>query len=152
MTTEFIEKNVGILPFLWYSIKAHECLAQLGEHFLDVEGVMGSSPLALTLYCYGNPHKYAVFFCLYSFWGNLWGNSHFLNFLFNMASICSCSDVDVYQFRLVSTEVCPIRSRVIAWLMLLRQLSADRDFLIKTEYISVVEPVFFCHDLLTRRT
>ena len=51
MTTEFIEKNVGILPFLWYSIKAHECLAQLGEHFLDVEGVMGSSPLALTLYC-----------------------------------------------------------------------------------------------------
>ena len=44
MTTEFIEKNVGILPFLWYSIKAHECLAQLGEHFLDVEGVMGSSP------------------------------------------------------------------------------------------------------------
>ena len=26
----------------------HECLAQLGEHFLDVEGVMGSSPLALT--------------------------------------------------------------------------------------------------------
>lgn len=62
MTTEFIEKNVGILPFLWYSIKAHECLAQLGEHFLDVEGVMGSSPLALTLYCYGNPHKYAVFY------------------------------------------------------------------------------------------
>ena len=49
MTTEFIEKNVGILPFLWYSIKAHECLAQLGEHFLDVEGVMGSSPLALTV-------------------------------------------------------------------------------------------------------
>ena len=27
----------------------HECLAQLGEHFLDVEGVMGSSPLALTI-------------------------------------------------------------------------------------------------------
>ena len=26
----------------------YECLAQLGEHFLDVEGVMGSSPLALT--------------------------------------------------------------------------------------------------------
>ena len=50
MTTEFIEKNVGILPFLWYSIKAHECLAQLGEHFLDVEGVRGSSPLRLTIF------------------------------------------------------------------------------------------------------
>ena len=25
-------------------------LAQLGEHFLDVEGVMGSSPLASTIY------------------------------------------------------------------------------------------------------
>lgn len=54
MTTEFIEKNVGILPFLWYSIKAHECLAQLGEHFLDVEGVMGSSPLALTIIVWSN--------------------------------------------------------------------------------------------------
>lgn len=31
------------------SLLMHECLAQLGEHFLDVEGVMGSSPLALTI-------------------------------------------------------------------------------------------------------
>ena len=29
--------------------KQHGDLAQLGEHFLDVEGVMGSSPLALTI-------------------------------------------------------------------------------------------------------
>ncbi len=31
-------------------LTSYECLAQLGEHFLDVEGVMGSSPLALTIY------------------------------------------------------------------------------------------------------
>ena len=30
-------------------IKIHGDLAQLGEHFLDVEGVMGSSPLASTI-------------------------------------------------------------------------------------------------------
>ena len=30
-------------------LTSYECLAQLGEHFLDVEGVMGSSPLALTI-------------------------------------------------------------------------------------------------------
>ena len=27
----------------------HEGLAQLGEHLLDVQGVMGSSPLVLTI-------------------------------------------------------------------------------------------------------
>ena len=49
MTTQIKQKTVGIPSNLWYSIKALECLAQLGEHFLDVEGVMGSSPLALTV-------------------------------------------------------------------------------------------------------
>ena len=49
MTTQIKQKTVGIPSNLWYSIKALECLAQLGEHFLDVEGVMGSSPLALTI-------------------------------------------------------------------------------------------------------
>jgi hypothetical protein len=31
------------------NILGHERLAQLGEHFLDVEGVMSSSLLALTM-------------------------------------------------------------------------------------------------------
>ena len=45
-----------IFPFIFISRRGilikhlnDECLAQLGEHFLDVEGVMGSSPLALTI-------------------------------------------------------------------------------------------------------
>ena len=46
-----------IFPFIFISRRGilikhlnDECLAQLGEHFLDVEGVMGSSPLALTIF------------------------------------------------------------------------------------------------------
>ncbi len=37
------------LTVLFLLSSKYECLAQLGEHFLDVEGVMGSSPLALTI-------------------------------------------------------------------------------------------------------
>ena len=44
-----IYKKLPNTERLCYYRQAHECLAQLGEHFLDVEGVMGSSPLALTL-------------------------------------------------------------------------------------------------------
>ena len=53
-----------IFPFIFISWRGilikhlnDECLAQLGEHFLDVEGVMGSSPLALT----GKPQQCGFF-------------------------------------------------------------------------------------------
>ena len=42
-------------------LTSYECLAQLGEHFLDVEGVMGSSPLALTISELKKPLNNAVF-------------------------------------------------------------------------------------------
>ena len=41
----FLFDSIFVIMIVLFS---NECLAQLGEHFLDVEGVMGSSPVALT--------------------------------------------------------------------------------------------------------